>query len=102
MKYKVYDELNSSLKYAKEIEAWDEREAAELYAEDDVDGNIDGIYSEKDDYGPMHNLQKDGQPICVVDEKNKESGPCGKMYRFRVGITEYTPIYEAQLEKETK
>lgn len=39
-KFKVYDELNSSLEYAQEIEAWDEREASELYAEQDVDGYL--------------------------------------------------------------
>lgn len=95
MKYKVYDELNSSLEYAQEIEAWDEREAAESYAEQDVDGNIDGIYGSKDSSFVMGDLQKDGQPICVVDEE-------GKIYHFKVGVTEYTPIYEATLVEEKK
>lgn len=95
MKYRVYDEFNGSLEFAEEIEAWDEREAAELYAEQDVDGNIDGIYCSKDDKWAIRDLQEDGQPVCVVDEKEK-------IYHFKVGITEYTPIYEAQLVKEIK
>ena len=94
MKYKVYDELNSSLEFAVEIDAYDEQEAAELYAEQDSDGNTDGIYSSKEDWA-IRNLQKEGQPVCVVDEENK-------IYHFRVGITEYTPVYEATLSKETK
>ena len=95
MKFKVYDEFNSSLEFAQEIEAYDEREAAELYAEEDVDGNIDGIYSSKDDRWTIRNLQEDGQPVCVVDEE-------GKVYHFKVGVTEYTPIYEAFLIEEKK
>ena len=95
MKYKVYDELNSSLEFAKELEAWDEVDAAELYAEQDVDGNIDGIYCSKDDHWTIRNLQRDGQPICVVDKE-------GKVYHFKVGIIEYTPNYEAQFVEEKK
>ena len=105
MKYKVYDEFNGSLASAHEIDdVWDEQEAAEQFAEQDVDGNIDGLYyshadrqdvGEICDHGLISDLQKDGQPVCVVDEE-------GKIHHFRVGVTEYTPIYEAQLVKEKK
>lgn len=95
MKYKVYDEFNSSLEYAEEIEAYDEQEAAETYAEQDVDGNTDGIYYGKGEQWTIRNLQKDGQPICVIDSE-------GKIYHFRVGITEYEPIYRAVLVEEKK
>lgn len=93
MKYRVFDELNSSLKFAEEIEAFDEIEAAETYAENDSGGNTDGVYCGKDGQWTIRNLQRDGQPVCVVDQE-------GKTYHFRVGITEYTPIYEATLDKE--
>lgn len=104
MKYKVY-ELNGSLEFAQEIDdVWNEHEAAEQFAEQDVDGNIDGLYNSHDDrqergeicdHGLIRDLQKDGQPVCVVDEE-------GKTYHFRVGITEYIPTYQAELIKETK
>ena len=39
MKYRVFDELNSSLKFAEEIEAFDEIEAAETYAKNPTEKN---------------------------------------------------------------
>ncbi len=43
-KYLVWDQINSSRKHAREIEAdWPEH-AAEAYADDDCDGLADGIY----------------------------------------------------------
>jgi hypothetical protein len=44
MSYRVWDKINSDEEHAEEVEANSPEEAAERYAEDDVDGNIDGIY----------------------------------------------------------
>ena len=71
--------------FPHEIEAFSADEAAEKYAEDDIDGNIDGIYT--DEKGePLWDLKKDGRLIIVEDAY-------GKVYRFRVGIVEYEPVY---------
>jgi hypothetical protein len=73
--YKVWDELNSELEFAEEIEASRPDLAAELYAEQDADGHTDGLY------------QDTAQPISV-------QGPDGKVHRFEV-IAEYSPTYTA-------
>lgn len=55
-----------------------------------------GIYCSKNEHQwTIYNLQEDGHPICVIDEE-------GKIYHFKVGITEYTSNYEATLDKEIK
>ncbi len=85
----VWDEFNSSREYAWEITAYDAEDAAIEYAETDVDGNCDGLYTNKQSvYGTHNNLERDGQPISVED-------PDGKVTRFRVGIVELEPVYRA-------
>lgn len=90
--YKVWDELNSEEQFAQEIEAFDASDAAEEYAEQDMDGNCDGIYTETDRDGRrdvMMGVAKNGHPILV-------RAPDGTLRRFRVGIVEYLPVYMAE------
>lgn len=44
MKYKVWDAINGSEETARTISADEMEEAAELYAEEDIDGESEGIY----------------------------------------------------------
>lgn len=76
--FKVWD-ANSDEKWAEVIQAGDPHEAAEVYAEQDVDGNIDGIY---------HSM---GQPVMVREED-------GTLHKFMVTV-EYDPIYRAEKVK---
>jgi hypothetical protein len=73
--FKVWDALNASEDSAWDISAGDPHEAAEVYAEQDVDGNIDGIY--------VH-----GQPVMVRE-------PDGTLHKFMVTV-EYDPVYHAE------
>lgn len=73
-KYKVWDHRESE-ETASEFEAGDPSEAAEIYAEQDVDGNIDGIYSH-------------GHPVMVREED-------GTPHKLMVTV-EYDPIYRAR------
>jgi hypothetical protein len=84
--FKVWDEFNASEDTAWEIAADDAEEAAVLYAEKDVDGNTDGIYTCQG--REMHNLTAQGQPVSV-------RCPDGTLKRFKVGIVEFEPVYKA-------
>jgi hypothetical protein len=86
--YKVWDELNSEEQFARNISADDEYEAAILYAEEDSDGNADGIYTDETRWA-LSNLLRDGHPICVRT-------PDGGLHKFHVGIVDFTPVYEAE------
>ncbi len=57
MKFKVWDKIHGTQESAQEINADCDYEAAEKYADDDVDGGIDGLYN-------------DGHEICVFDGTN--------------------------------
>lgn len=83
MKALVWDELNSERDFAKEIEldTRDPDEFAKRYAETDIDGNADGIYS-----------GHEGQPIMVELED-------GTLFRVEVK-TEYEPVYYASRTKQ--
>jgi len=45
-KFKVWDELNGEEEHAADVEAPDAELAAEGYADDDTDGQCDGIYGD--------------------------------------------------------
>ena len=70
--FKVWDAINSDEMGADTIQASDPYEAAQLYAERDVDGNIDGIYVR-------------GFPVMV-----RESD--GTLHKLTVTV-EYDPVY---------
>ena len=92
-KFKVWDDLNGSERTAQEIEAFDAESAAIDYAENDVDGHADGLYT--DEHGhPLDDVADDGLPIRVKDED-------GKVLLFRVGVMELEPVYDAHLVEET-
>lgn len=76
--FKVWDALNMSEQFADTIKAGDPSEAAELYAERDVDGNIEGIY--------VHT-----HPVMVREQD-------GTLHKLMVTVT-YDPIYSAVPEK---
>lgn len=70
----VWDEFNSDRDSAWHIEAYDSESAAEKYAEEDVDGSIDGIYS-------------GGHTVMVED-------PEGVVRKFNVRV-DYDPTFYA-------
>lgn len=72
--YKVWDTLNGERADAREIEACDAKEAAEIFAELDVSGRDDGLY-----YGSP-------QPICVLD------GEVERVFQVKI---ELEPTYHA-------
>lgn len=76
-KFKVWDKFNSNESHGIYVTAFDAEEAAIQYAEEDVDGHIDGVYS-----------GSDGHEICVLDEN-------GKVVVCRVGVEEFEPVYAA-------
>ena len=71
--YKVWDKLNGSRETAHDIEAYDAQSAAEKYADEDVDGHIEGLYA-------------DCHPICVLD---------GETVRTFEVIADYSPTFHA-------
>ncbi len=75
--YYVWDELNGTRESADEYDLSDPEYAAELYAEQDTDGNIDNVYSR-------------GHVICVADRD-------GNLWRYTVTV-DYDPVYSARLE----
>jgi hypothetical protein len=86
LRFKVWDELNSSEDAAEELEEFDAQDAAEEYARGDNDGLSEGLYTE--DGGAMSTPSRDGYPIMV-------RCPDGKLLRFRVAVTEFTPVFSA-------
>ena len=85
-RFVVWDECNSSEEHALKIDAWCAVDAAEKYAEEDVDGNCDGIYLGDRSEPIWHDLKNNGQVICV-------RCPDGSLKRFAVGIVEFEPVY---------
>lgn len=83
----VWDELNSSEEFAEEINAYDEEQAAIEYAEQDSDGNTEGIY-----YNYSNNTSKQ-HPMMVKNIKT------GIIKRYFVGIIEFEPVFTATEEK---
>lgn len=77
--YLVWDELNDSEETASEIEGMDPADAAENYAEQDVDGQTDGIYC-----GPTP------KPISV-------KSPDGTVKRFGVHAESQPVFYAVEL-----
>jgi hypothetical protein len=75
IKYKVWDTINSSEESAVEVEALSPDEAAETYADEDVDGGIDGIYS-----------VQQGHPLSV-------RGPDGVLHRYMVTVDYFPQFY---------
>lgn len=72
--YHVWDAINESRDNPDQIEAVDEQQAAIKYAEEDVDGNTDGVYN-------------GGHPIAV------DNGT--EVLCFQVEV-EYDPVYWAK------
>lgn len=87
-KFLVWDADNGDRESAVEINAYDAEFAACEYAEQDCDGNADGIYCHRNE--PMNCVAKQGVLVCVVDAES------GQVSRFRVGITEFDPVYAAE------
>jgi len=85
MVFKVWDEFNNEESRAAEISAESAEDAAESYAVSDIDGNIDGLYLSSNG-GSISSLTREGQPISVRDSS-------GKMWRFRVGIIDFEPVW---------
>lgn len=93
MNYRVWDKLNGSPESAVEIEADYAYEAAEKYAEQDVDGGMDGCYTRRN--VPIHNLRTDGHPV-IVEQAVHVDGVNKRVRRvFHVGVVEYEPQYAA-------
>ncbi len=92
-KFKVWDELNGDRESAQDIEADSVEEAAAEYAESDVDGGTDGLYTEREGYGPLGRLEADGHPIRVVDDEGRE-------YRCKAGVVEFEPVFSAVIAGE--
>jgi hypothetical protein len=78
--FKVWDELNSDEESAADVTAYDAEMAAIEYADQDTDGNVDGIYFNRD------------VALLVRDES-------GKLQRYLVSA-ESEPVYYAALSKE--
>jgi len=83
----VWDELNSSEEFAQESNSYDEEQAAIDYAEEDSDGNSDGLY-----YNYRNNTPGK-HPILVKNIKT------GIIKRYFVGIIEFEPVFAATEEK---
>jgi hypothetical protein len=79
MKFKVWDEVDGSEEFAAELEAVDAQFAAEMFAEQDADGQFEGIYTK-------------GHPIMVRDE-------AGRLSRIFVWV-EYDPTFWSRVERE--
>lgn len=88
MNYKVWDELNASEDTAQIICESDEAAAAIAYATDDSDGQTDGLYASQSGM-PLTDLSE-GHPILV-------RSPDGTLRRFKVGIIELEPVFDALL-----
>lgn len=87
--YRVWDALSEHEAQAKEICHVSPDDAACEYAETDSQGNQEGQYIEKGvNNTPLPDVLKNGRLIYVRDEDNR-------LYRFRVGIVEYEPRYNA-------
>ena len=84
----MWDALNQEREDAEHLEAFDAEAAVKSYAECDIDGNCDGIYTDAN-----HNPQsaEHGQPIHVEDEN-------GVVTKWHVAIVEYEPVYGAVLD----
>ncbi len=84
--YLVWDEFNSSRDSCKEILEMNECSAAISYAEQDISGLEDGLYTKE--HREIHNLTKEGNFIMVEN-------PEGVTKRFRVGVVSFLPIWDA-------
>lgn len=85
-KFSVWDPINESENSALELEADDAQSAAVSYAEQDVDGDIDGLYTNEGE--PLSDVAKDGHPIHVRDGN-------GVVTRWRVGVAGLEPLFAA-------
>lgn len=82
IKYLVWDK-DARKEHASTIEAYGAIEAAEKYAEEDVDGSIDGAYS-----GNGHSLM-----VQAVEGDHKD-------HEFEVVVTvDYDPVYSGRFLK---
>ena len=77
--FMVWDELNESEEDATEVWSTTTYGAAERYADDDVDGQSDGIYAR-------------GQAICVRNH-------AGELFTFVV-TADYSVTHSARLRQE--
>jgi hypothetical protein len=96
--FKVWDPACGTEKTAVVIgNAYDASDAAERFAENDIDGNIEGVYC-KAPYrdGPVTDVATQGRLLMV------RCGANGRLYKVRVGITEYEPVYEASWPEEVE
>ena len=76
--YLVWDEINGSEEDAEEVYGPAAFDAAERYAEDDVDGQTDGIYAS-------------GHPVCVRNSR-------GELFTFIV-TADYSVTFSARLRQ---
>lgn len=86
-KFSVWDPVNESEERALAVEAEDANSAAIIYAEQDVDGGIDGLYAQRGG-APVNNVEKEGHPIHVRDEADKVT-------RWRVGVVGVESLFDA-------
>lgn len=84
--YRVWDKLNSNEEWAFEIDAYNVEEAAIAYAEEDSDGQADGIYGRE----PLNVLETQGCRVCVREVET------GAYHEVMVGIIEYEPVWDAK------
>jgi hypothetical protein len=89
--FSVWDAVNCTEEEAEYIFEDDAKSAAIAYAEQDVDGGIDGIYTNEKGL-PLNDLNKEGQPIFVRDSNDV-------LTRWRVGVVEFEPVYAASQEE---
>ena len=99
MNFLVWDKINSSREDASTISLlnrglYTAQEAAETYAQRDVDGGMDGLYTADRRGEPCRSAQ-DGHPIIVEHLEGPEKG---KVQTFLVAIIEYEPVW-ASVEK---
>jgi hypothetical protein len=86
-KFYAWDPVNEDESKALELEAVDAYSAAVGYAEQDVDGGIDGLYTGKDG-GSVFNVAENGHPVHVRGED-------GVVTRWHVGVVEAEPLFDA-------
>jgi len=86
MIYRVWDELNADESDAKEFCESEPYDAAIAYAKQDTEGLREELYCA--DHG-REIATGQGQPISV-------RAASGELYRFRVGITSFEPIWDAE------
>jgi len=85
--FRVWDPVSESGDHAPVRDVFDAEDAAADYAENDVDGHSDGVYTKNG--REIDNLERDGRELVVENLETGERVVC------RVGVVEFEPVYRA-------